>query len=142
MWRRFAEEFIGKNQYTAAQAFQIKNVYYKNLCAYEISTHWNQEPPPKEILEDVTAKGGNVMTRTLDNYERPAPREQTTLNGEASDGSPEQRTPKEVKPELAEDPGSATGRSTRGLRQQPPQRVLFQPDGTAGRQNCVIPSAG
>lgn len=134
MWRRFAEEFIGKNQYTAAQAFQIKNVYYKNLCAYEISTHWNQEPPPKEILEDVTAKGGNVMTRTLDNYERPAPREQTTLNGEASDGSPEQRTPKEVKPELAEDPGSATGRSTRGLRQQPPQRVLFQPDGTAGRQ--------
>ncbi len=133
MWRRFAEEFVGKNQYTAAQAFQIKNVYYKNLCAYEISTHWSKEPPPKEILEDVTAKGGGVMTRTLDNFARPTPREQTSLeNGDASDASPEQQqTPKEEK--MDEDPGSAAGR-TRGLRQQPPQRVLFQPDLTAGRQ--------
>lgn len=139
MWRRFAEEFIGKNQYTAAQAFQIKNVYYKNLCAYEISTHWGQEPPPKQILEDVTAKGGNVMTRTLDNYERPKPREETTLNGETSDGSPEHRTPKEVKSELVEEPGSATGRTTRGLRQQPPQRVLFQPDASAVRQARAHP---
>ncbi|KAF7191353.1 Chromatin structure-remodeling complex subunit rsc9 [Pseudocercospora fuligena] len=132
MWRRLAEEFIGKNQYTAAQAFQIKNVYYKNLCAYEISTHWKQEPPPKEILEDVTAKGGNVMTRTLENFERPKPREE--LNGDGSDASPEQKTPKEVKPEIMEEPGSATGRSTRGLRQQPPQRVLFQPEVGSSRQ--------
>lgn len=134
MWRKFAEEFIGKNQYTAAQAFQIKNVYYKNLVAYEISTHWGKEPPPKEILEDVTAKGGNVMARTLENYERPKPREQENLaNGDASDASPEQKTPKEEKMDGLDEPGSATGRSTRGLRQQPPQRVLFQPDITSGR---------
>ena len=132
MWRRFAEDFVGKNQYTPAQAFQIKNVYYKNLCAYEISTHWNKEPPPREILEDVTAKGGNVMGRTLDNYARPTPREQTKLESDdASDNSPEQKTPKEEKTE--DDPGSAAGR-TRGLRQQPPQRVLFQPDLAAARQ--------
>lgn len=128
MWRRLAEEFIGKNQYTAAQAFQIKNVYYKNLCAYEISTHWGKEPPPKEILEDVTAKGGNVMTRTLENFERPKTREDNLQNGDTSDNSPEQKTPKDVKPEVLDEPGSATGRSTRGLRQQPPQRVLFQPE--------------
>lgn len=135
MWRKFAEEFIGKNQYTAAQAFQIKNVYYKNLCAYEISNHWEKEPPPKEILEDVTAKGGNVMTRTLENFERPKPREQENLqNGEDGEEDPEQKTPKDEKTEGAEDPGSATGRSTRGLRQQPPQRVLFQPDLTSARQ--------
>lgn len=133
MWRRLAEEFIGKNQYTAAQAFQIKNVYYKNLCAYEISTHWEKEPPPKEILEDVTAKGANVMTRTLENFVKPATRDQE-LNGDASDNSPEQRTPKEEKVEAAEEPGSGAGRSTRGLRQQPPQRQLFQPDVTSGRQ--------
>lgn len=133
MWRKFAEEFIGKNQYTPAQAFQIKNVYYKNLCAYEISTHWGKEPPPKEILEDVTAKGANVMTRTLDNFTRRVSREQENLqNGDASDSSPEQQTPKEDK--MDEDPGSATGRSTRGLRHQPPQRVLFQPDLTSARQ--------
>ena len=135
MWRRLAEEFVGKNQYTAAQAFQIKNVYYKNLCAYEISTHWEKEPPPKEILEDVTAKGANVMTRTLENYARPVPREEQRLNeGETSDASPEQKTPKVEAVEAADDPGSATGRSTRGLRQAPPQRVLFQPDLTSGRQ--------
>ena len=133
MWRRLAEEFIGKNQYTPAQAFQLKNVYYKNLCAYEISTHWEKEPPPKEILEDVTAKGANVMTRTLDNYTPRISREQENLqNGDASDTSPEQKTPEEEKVE--EDLGSATGRITRGLRQQPPQRVLFQPDLTSGRQ--------
>ena len=133
MWRKFAEEFVGKNQYTPAQAFQIKNVYYKNLCAYEISAHWGKEPPPKEILEEVTAKGANVMSRTLDNFARPLPREEHNLqNGDASDTSPEQKTPKEEKVE--EDPGSATGRTTRGLRQQPPQRVLFQPDLTASRQ--------
>ena len=134
MWRKFAEEFVGKNQYTPAQAFQIKNTYYRNLCAYEISTHWGKEPPPKEILEEVTAKGGNVMTRTLDNFTPRVSREQENLqNGDASDsGSPEQKTPKDEK--MDEDPGSATGRSTRGLRQQPPQRVLFQPDLTAARQ--------
>ncbi|TKA83040.1 hypothetical protein B0A55_00852 [Friedmanniomyces simplex] len=142
MWRRFAEEFVGKNPYTAAQAFQIKNVYYKNLCAYEITHHWEKEPPPKEILEEVTAKGGNVMGRTLDNYTRPPTKEETNLGGsgsggggEGSDASPEQKTPKVEKSEDAEDPGSATGRTTRGLRHAPPQRVLFQPDLTAqGRQ--------
>ena len=61
MWRKFAEEFIGKNQYTAAQAFQVKLVYYKNLVAYEITNHWHKEPPPKEILEEVTAKGGKSI---------------------------------------------------------------------------------
>lgn len=134
MWRKLAEEFVGKNQYTAAQAFQIKNVYYKNLCAYEISTHWGKEPPPKEILEEVTAKGGNVMSRTLDNFARPSSREQVNLeNGDASDNSPEeQKTPEKEKPE--EDSNGA-GARTRGLRQQPPQRVLFQPDLTSARQN-------
>lgn len=137
MWRRFAEEFVGKNQYTTAQAFQMKNTYYKNLVSYEIKKHWGKEPPPKEIVEDVTAKGANVMSRTLENFERPAPKEQLDLqNGSQSDAaSPEQKTPKPEQAEDGEGSGSATGgRTTRGLRQQPPQRVLFQPDLTASRQ--------
>lgn len=135
MWRKLAEEFVGKNVYSAAQAFQIKNVYYKNLCAYEITTHWGVEPPPKEILEEVTAKGANVMSRTLENFQRPAPREPESLqNGESSDASPEQKTPGKEERLDMDDPGSATGRSSRGLRQQPPQRVLFQPDLKASRQ--------
>lgn len=148
MWRRLAEEFVGKNQYTAAQAFQVKNVYYKNLCAYEISNHWGKEPPPKEILEEMTAKGGNVMTRTLENYQRAPTKEERDLVGEDSEPSPEQQktTPK---PEAAggadatagEDPGSAAGSRTRGLRQAPPQRVLFQPDLTSGRQTRGVAQA-
>lgn len=135
MWRKFAEEFIGKNQYTAAQAFQVKQIYYKNLVAYEITNHWQKEPPPKEILEEVTAKGGNVMGRTLENFSKPPTREEKLAEAaEASDTSPGQTTPKEEKADVVEDPGSAAGRSSRGLRHQPPQRVLFQPDLTASRQ--------
>ena len=133
MWRKLAEEFIGKNQYTAAQAFQIKSVYYRYLCAYEIRHHFDQEPPPKEILEDMTAKGGGVMGRTLENFQPPTSREDRNLQGD--DSEPEQSTPKDKDEQQSQDdPGSATGRSTRGLRQQPPQRVLFQPDLSASRQ--------
>ena len=150
MWRKFAEEFVGKNQYSAAQAFQIKNVYYKNLCAYEISNHWNKDPPPKEILEDVTAKGGNVMGRTLGNFTKPPSKEELSLgNGDTSEMGPEQqRTPKAEAMDGAEDPGSATGRTSRGLRQAPSQRVLFQPDSAAGKRgmipgpNGMIPGGG
>lgn len=31
MWRKFAEEFLGKSAQLAAQAFQVKSAYYKNL---------------------------------------------------------------------------------------------------------------
>ena len=135
MWRKLAEEFVGKNQYTAAQAFQIKNVYYKNLVAYEIQTHWGKEPPPKEILEEVTARGGNVMDRTLENYTKATAKDvEKGPDDDSSDVSPEQKTPKLETADAPEDPGSASGRTTRGLRQQPSQRVLFQPDLTAGRQ--------
>lgn len=133
MWRRFAEEFVGKNQYTAAQAFQVKQIYYKSLVAFEISNHWKREPPPKEILEDVSAKGANVMTRTMENFVKPQSREEVKLQENGSATS-DQQTPKEEKAEFLEDPGSAAGRTTRGLRQQPPQRVLFQPDLAPGRQ--------
>ncbi|RMY85507.1 hypothetical protein D0861_06414 [Hortaea werneckii] len=137
MWRRFAEEFVGKNQYTPAQAFQIKNVYYKNLCAYEISNHWQKDPPPKEILEEVTAKGGNVMGRTMENFVKPPTREEKEQAAEGSEHgtSPEQKTPKAESATLdGEDPNSAAGNRTRGLRQAPPQRVLFQPELSSSRQ--------
>lgn len=39
--------------------------------AYEIATFWGEEPPPREILEDISAKGGDLRTRTLENYSVP-----------------------------------------------------------------------
>lgn len=87
--------------------------------AYEISTFHKKVPPPKEILEDVSAKGGDLLNRTLENFDRPINREAENLaNGfeNENDNSDQerQRTPsKEDKMEI-DDPGSTGGRVTRG----------------------------
>jgi chromatin structure-remodeling complex subunit RSC9 len=78
--------------------------------AYEITNVHKREPPPKEILEDVSAKGGNLLNRTVENYFRPGSREAERLRTD-SDGDTK-RTPKEDKMDVDE-PGS-TGRVTRG----------------------------
>jgi chromatin structure-remodeling complex subunit RSC9 len=85
--------------------------------AYEISTVHNREPPPKEILEDVSAKGGDLLNRTVDNFFPPSSREAERLrNGEEDseddeEGGDAKKTPKDDKMEVDE-PGSV-GRSTR-----------------------------
>ena len=68
MWRKIADELLPGIKKLAGAAFLVKRAYYYNLVAYEISTHWGKEPPPKEVIEDVTAKGGDVMSRTLENF--------------------------------------------------------------------------
>ncbi|CBY00328.1 hypothetical protein LEMA_P014580.1 [Plenodomus lingam JN3] len=135
-WRRIAAEFLPQGPSLTTQAFLIKTTYYKNLAAYEIATVHNREPPPKEILEDVSAKGGDLLTRTVDNFVPPSNRETERLRtgdegGEDDEEEDEadaepKKTPKDEKMDVDE-PGSL-GRSTRSLRQAPPQRVLFQPD--------------
>lgn len=131
-WRRIASEFLPQSPSLTTQAFLIKTTYYKNLAAYEISTVHNREPPPKEILEDVSAKGGDLLSRTVDNFFPPGSREAERLrNGdeesedEDEDGDAK-KTPKDDKMDV-DDPGSV-GRATRSLRHAPPQRVLFQPE--------------
>lgn len=124
-WRKLGQDFnLGTNNLPAL-AFSLKSAYYRNLAAFEISTIHGKEPPPKEILEDVTAKGGGLLTRTLANY-RPSGRRETGGLG-IEDGSEEDGTPVRDMAGSEETPGSG-GRVTRGLRQAPPQRVLFQPD--------------
>jgi chromatin structure-remodeling complex subunit RSC9 len=120
-WRRIATEFGLPTQNLPAVAFSLKTVYYKNLAAYEISTIHKKEPPPKEILEDQTAKGGGLLTRTMENYPRKPTRD------EHSEASGDDGTPAREQNGSEETPGSG-GRVTRGLRQAPPQRILFQPD--------------
>lgn len=100
-----------------------------DLClrAYEISTLRKRDPPPKEILEDVTAKGGDLLNRTVENFYRGS-RETERLRGGDSDESDEdgdvKKTPNPDRMDLDE-PGS-TGRATRTLRHAP--RQLFQPE--------------
>ncbi|KAI9663570.1 MAG: Chromatin structure-remodeling complex protein rsc9 [Trizodia sp. TS-e1964] len=154
-WRKLGQDFALGTSNLPALAFNLKTAYYKNLAlvlenppktsptlpllttlsAYEISTVHGRVPPPKEILEDVTARGGDLLTRTLENYKIPGTREQGNLaTGEDSDGSADERTrtPKQDRTEI-EEPVSS-GRVTRGLRQAPPQRVLFHPDTSSTRQ--------
>lgn len=75
--------------------------------AFEIKDRHNKTPPPKEILEDLTARGGDLLTRTLDTF-RQAPAEDAEASGEE-----EVTTPNGNKMDIDE-PGSGTGRSTRG----------------------------
>jgi chromatin structure-remodeling complex subunit RSC9 len=81
--------------------------------AYEIKTFWNREPPPVEILEKLTAKGGDILSRTVENFQ--PPKRSTLANGESDSEGEEARTPKEDRMEI-DDPssGGAGGRSTRG----------------------------
>jgi chromatin structure-remodeling complex subunit RSC9 len=140
LWRKLGAEFdIGTN-HAPTLAFQLKTVYYKYLAAYEISTIHGKEPPPKEILEDQTARGSGLLGRTMENY-KPATRRETTALGNESDASGEDGTP--VRDVNGGDEVSGSGgRATRGLRQAPPQRVLFQPETQTSRphRNTSTPS--
>lgn len=132
-WRKLGQDFnVGQNNLPAL-AFQLKTVYYKYLAAYEISTVHGKEPPPREILEDTTAKGGGLLTRTMDNFKPSSRRETGALGNENSEASGDDGTPARDRNGSEETPGSG-GRVTRGLRQAPPQRVLFQPDTQPSRQ--------
>ena len=71
LWRKIAAEFHLAGGHAAASAFQIKTVYYKNLAAYAIKRVHKQQPPPKEILEDLTAKGSDLLSRTVHNFRTP-----------------------------------------------------------------------
>ena len=83
------------------------------ISAYEIKYVHDQVPPPKEILEDISAKGGDILKRTVDNFRPPQVKEQ--VNGQDSEESGEEGrgTPKQDKMEIDE-PGSGSGRTTRG----------------------------
>ncbi|KAI4722578.1 hypothetical protein E4T48_01148 [Aureobasidium sp. EXF-10727] len=127
MWRKIADELMPGIKNLAGAAFLVKRAYYYNLVAYEISTHWGKEPPPKEVIEEVTAKGGDVMSRTLENYPNSATKEKSIANGNSSDNE-------DAAKDAHDDGEPGSVRSTRGLRQAPAQRVLFQPDTMAPRQ--------
>ncbi|KAL8768838.1 MAG: hypothetical protein Q9209_005019 [Squamulea sp. 1 TL-2023] len=135
-WRKVGQTFGLGSTNAAAYAFALKTVYYKNLAAFEIKDRHDREPPPKEILEDVTARGGDLLTRTVENYSQPS------IEDAEPSGDDEVTTPNGGDKMDIDEPGSGTGRSTRGLRQAPPQRVLFQPDLSSSRQTRTATGHG
>ena len=86
--------------------------------AYEIATYWGEDPPPKEILEELSAKGGDLRTRTLANHSTsnaPTSIEVSMAEGGGEPQEEEQVTPKKEKME-SEEPGSASRYPTRKSR--------------------------
>ncbi|KAH8816125.1 hypothetical protein F5884DRAFT_775012 [Xylogone sp. PMI_703] len=139
-WRKLGQDFNLGSSNLPAIAFSLKSTYYRYLAAYEISTRWGKEPPPKEILEETTAKGGGLLTRTLENYRPSSRRETGTMANDNSEASGDDGTPVKERQGSEEAPGSGS-RATRGLRQAPPQRILFQPDTLPSRQTRQASSA-
>lgn len=124
-WRRMAEQLGIHSSNVASTAFSLKEKYYKNLAAYEIKFFHGKEPPPKDILEDVSAKGGGLLSRTRENF-RGAKRDSGTAADSAA-ASGDDGTPTRERPTPDAAPTSSV-RASRGLREAPPQRVIFQPD--------------
>ncbi|EPE05759.1 rsc complex subunit rsc9 [Ophiostoma piceae UAMH 11346] len=135
-WRNMvnALELFSSNE--ASAAYSLKLAYYKNLAAYEIKTIHNQEPPPPEILEHISAKGGGLLTRTLENFggAQRTPRPSGVFDTPMDGSGDETHTP--GRPAAAGiDNTPVSGRASRGLREAPPQRVIFQPDTGSTRQS-------
>ncbi|KFA63604.1 hypothetical protein S40285_04138 [Stachybotrys chlorohalonatus IBT 40285] len=127
-WRRMASELGIYSNNEASTAFSLKEKFYKNLAAYEISTVHGKEPPPRDILEDVTAKGAGLLTRTRENYRG---KRESNIGAADSAASGDDGTPARERP--AVDAAAASARASRGLREAPPQRVIFQPDTGSSR---------
>jgi chromatin structure-remodeling complex subunit RSC9 len=139
-WRNMVNHLGLFSSNEASAAYSLKVAYYKNLAAYEISTIHKKEPPPPQILEHISAKGGNLLTRTLENFGH-----RIGLNSGSHADSGDEATPS--KERRADDtPGSGTGRASRGLREAPAQRVIFQPDTGSSRATRQVsgqhPGAG
>lgn len=114
MWRKLGQDFHLGSSAAPTLAFTLKSAYYKNLAAFEIKHFHNKEPPPKEILEDVTAKGGDLLNRTVDNFVRPPTKEERLAESAAVDPTNmDQHTPQKDVAEQ-DDPGNTSGRATRG----------------------------
>ncbi|KAJ4293721.1 hypothetical protein N0V88_005229 [Collariella sp. IMI 366227] len=123
MWRKMCEGLGLMRHNAPADAYALKQIFYKNLAAYEIKTVHNKEPPPPEILEFTTAKGGSLLTRTIETFQAKtkADRESST-----EDGTPNRERRAEETP--------ASARASRGLREAPAPRVIFHPDTNSSRQ--------
>lgn len=80
--------------------------------AYEIKYHWREEPPPPEIVENLTAKGGDVRKRTLDNFNVPGTRETGLLADGLESVEDEHKTPRVGNTMENEEAGSAGRYST------------------------------
>ncbi|KAH8154160.1 uncharacterized protein LAJ45_01928 [Morchella importuna] len=111
-WRDLALQYkLAANNTNAG--YLLKTIYYKNLAAYEISNFFGKEPPPKEWLEERSAAGGSIMTRTAEDFQAPSPKSESKVERSPTPPPTEKRS----------------------LRQAPTPRTFYNPDTTSQRHN-------
>jgi chromatin structure-remodeling complex subunit RSC9 len=127
-WRKMSEDLGLMTNNAPQSAFQLKSIFYRHLGAYWIRTEYNKTPPPPEILEHTTARGGSLLTRTVENFSsKPPPNQDPQSEASGDDGTPSrERAPAEA---------SNSVRASRGLREAPAPRVIYQPDTGPARQS-------
>src|SRR4051794_8153774 len=118
MWRKMCEGLGLMRHNAPADAYTLKQIFYRQLAAYEIKTEHGKEPPPPEILEFTTAKGGSLLTRTLENFQARVKAADKEESGD--DGTPSRDRRAEETP--------TSSRASRGLREAPAPRVIFHPE--------------
>ncbi|KAJ1338398.1 chromatin structure-remodeling complex subunit RSC9 [Microdochium nivale] len=119
-WGQLANElgmYFEDNKGMGQLSFQLKQDFYRYLAAYWLQDQHGLEPPPKEILEQVScaSKYGPVLTRSIETFKH--------LN-RASEETPTKE--KDERP--AESTPVSTNRASGRLREAPAQRVPFQPE--------------
>ncbi|KAK0641211.1 hypothetical protein B0T16DRAFT_357665 [Cercophora newfieldiana] len=123
MWRKMCEGLGLMRHNAPADAYTLKQIFYRQLAAYEIKREHGKEPPPPEILEHTTAKGGSLLTRTLENFQARVKAADKEESGD--DGTPSRERRAEETP--------TSSRASRGLREAPAPRVIFHPDTNPSR---------
>lgn len=85
--------------------------------AYEIKYFHHREPPPKEILEDLTPKGGDLLNRTMENFQPPPKRSTLSMDPNSTvSGDEATNTPNDEKMDIGDNNDSGAGgvRTMRG----------------------------
>lgn len=129
-WREICSNFSFPKAHDGAMSYQLKLLYYKNLTAYEIENYWGETPPPPNMLEYTTAKGGDVRKRMqgpTTNNTSSAP----TQNSDDMEVDSPAPTPKKEK--IEPDDQESASRYPSRLRQQPKPAQHYQPDPTPSR---------
>jgi chromatin structure-remodeling complex subunit RSC9 len=85
--------------------------------AFEIKHFHRREPPPKEILEDVTPKGGDLLKRTIENFQPPPKKANLSIERTSTaSGDEAGNAPNEEKMDICDPTDSGPGgvRTMRG----------------------------
>lgn len=101
----------------------IHTLHKLTVCsAYEIARYWGETPPPPQILEDLTARGGDLRNRRLENYHQNSQTQAYDGGSDQHDEEEGQRTPVRSR----QDAGIyADNKETTGSKNAPAYRAVI-----------------